>query len=117
MVKKAKQLLSILGRNNATYDCIARTQSMLDSQKNAREVLDSIIKEILHLKAISDEKIKNAINFMGVNDMIDAKMCIKCFEAKEISEFYFTQKNKGLHSWCRACRREYDKSYKQRKRR
>lgn len=116
MCKKARQVLAILGRNNATLDCVQKTQSLLDTKKNAREILDKIIKEILYFKVISDDKIKSAINFIGGDDMLDAKMCVKCFEVKDITQFYMTPTNKNLHYWCRDCRREYDKNYKQKMR-
>lgn len=114
MTKKAKQLLSILGRENATLDCTLRTQEILDTKKNAREALDKIVKDILYLKSISDTRIENAVNFIGGHDTHDAKLCVKCFEVKEISEFYQnSNKPKVLHCWCKDCRRKYDKIYKQ----
>ena len=116
MTKKAKQLLSILGRENATLDCTLKTQEISDTKKNEREALDKIVKDILYLKSISDNKIKNAVNFIGGNDTNDAKMCVKCFKAKEISEFYQNSTNKKvLHCWCRDCRRDYDKNYSSKK--
>lgn len=112
MSKKTRQILSILGRKNPTYSCVQKAEDMLHTKKNAREILSQIATEILMLKSISEQKIQNALNFIGEDDF-DAKMCVKCFQVKEISEFHLTPKNKNLHCWCRDCRREYDKNYKQ----
>ncbi len=113
MTKKAKQLLSILGRENATLSCVQKTQSVLDTKKNAREILDKIIKEILFLQSISEQKILNALDFLGGNVNFHNKICVKCFVSKDIAKFYLTPKNQNLHCWCLDCRREYDKNYKQ----
>lgn len=112
MTKKARQVLAILGRKNATFFTVQRTQDILDTKKNAREILDEIIKDILYLKSVSSKKIDNAMNFI-TGEKHDAKMCVKCFVEKEISEFYLTKTNKNLHYWCFECRREYNKNYMQ----
>ena len=40
------------------------------------------------------------------------KMCLKCEEAKPISEFYKDKKAKdGLHSYCKSCVKEYSKKW------
>ena len=123
MTKKAKQLLSILGRNNATYDCIARTQEILDTKKNAREVLDKITTDILFLKSLSEAKINKSLDFInnfdfGIADFKggQTKICKICLCEKDLSAFSLI-KNKDLkHTWCIDCRREYYRKDKQRKR-
>lgn len=41
------------------------------------------------------------------------KICHKCNKEKELSEFFKDNRYKdGLHSWCKDCRREYDKEYR-----
>ena len=117
MSKKARQVLNILGRSNATFDCVQKIQSVLHTKKNAQEILDKIIKEILHIKEIPDNKIQKIINLINRKNIENAKLCIKCFEIKDISDFYFTSTNKNLHCWCKDCRREYDRLYKQKVRR
>lgn len=113
MTKKAKQLLSILGRENATFCTVQKTQSVLDTKKNAREILGKIIKEILFLQSISDRKFNNAIDFLGGNVNLHNKICVKCYVSKDISEFYLTPKNQNLHCWCLDCRRFYNTKYVQ----
>lgn len=41
------------------------------------------------------------------------KICHKCNKEKELSEFFKDNRYKdGLHSWCKDCRREYNKEYR-----
>lgn len=41
------------------------------------------------------------------------KRCIRCSEAKPLSEFHRWKRRDGYQAWCKACRRAYDAAYHQ----
>lgn len=42
------------------------------------------------------------------------KTCIKCNQTKVVENFHKCKTNKdGLYNWCKSCKKEYDKKYRQ----
>ena len=45
------------------------------------------------------------------------KTCTRCLKRRKVEQFYRDKHMKdGLSSWCKACTKDYDRSYRERKR-
>lgn len=112
MTKKAKNLLAILGRVNATVSCIEKVQNVLDTKKKTpQEILDEILDNILFLRGISEEKINRCMDFLTDNlEENMHKFCAKCLLQKSKDDFY--SYNGNGYAWCKSCRNEYARDKK-----
>ena len=44
------------------------------------------------------------------------KTCTRCKKRRKVAEFYKDKSQKdGLSSWCKACTKDYDRQYRERK--